>query len=61
MSSALARRTLLPGFGLSLGFTVAYLGLIVLLPLSAVLAKAARNHVGRPSGTRVSSPRVLAA
>ena len=27
------RRRVLPGFGLSLGFAVAYLGLIVLLPL----------------------------
>ncbi|MGA2691936.1 MAG: sulfate ABC transporter permease subunit CysT, partial [Opitutaceae bacterium] len=26
-------RSILPGFGLSLGFTVAYLGLIVLIPL----------------------------
>ncbi len=30
----------LPGFGLSLGFTTAYLGLIVLLPLAGLLAKA---------------------
>ena len=31
----------LPGFGLSLGFTVAYLSLIVLIPLSAVFIKTA--------------------
>jgi len=31
----------LPGFGLSLGFTLAYLSLIVLIPLSAVFLKAA--------------------
>ncbi len=30
----------LPGFGLSLGFTLAYLSLIVLIPLSAVFLKA---------------------
>lgn len=34
------RRTrVLPGFGLSLGFTLAYLSLIVLIPLSAVFLK----------------------
>lgn len=32
-------RSLLPGFGLSLGYTVAYLGLIVLIPLSALVVK----------------------
>jgi sulfate/thiosulfate transport system permease protein len=31
----------LPGFGLTLGFTVAYLSLIVLLPLAALFAQAA--------------------
>jgi sulfate transport system permease protein len=31
----------LPGFGLSLGFTLAYLSLIVLIPLSAVFVKSA--------------------
>ncbi len=33
-------RSILPGFGLSLGFTVAYLGLIVLFPLLMVFIKA---------------------
>jgi sulfate transport system permease protein len=33
-------RSILPGFGLSLGFTLAYLGLIVLFPLVLVFAKA---------------------
>jgi len=37
---AYARRVL-PGFGLSLGFTLAYLSLIVLIPLSAVFIKSA--------------------
>jgi sulfate transport system permease protein len=32
---------ILPGFGLSLGFTLAYLSLIVLIPLSAVFIKTA--------------------
>ena len=34
------RRTILPGFGLTLGFTLAYLSLIVLIPLSAMFVKA---------------------
>jgi sulfate transport system permease protein len=33
------RRTALPGFGLTLGYTVLYLSLIVLIPLSALLLK----------------------
>jgi sulfate transport system permease protein len=33
-------RSILPGFGLSLGFTLAYLGLIVIFPLLLVFAKA---------------------
>jgi sulfate transport system permease protein len=36
------RRHVLPGFGLSLGFTVAYLCLLVLLPLSGVVLSARR-------------------
>ena len=32
-------RSILPGFGLSLGFTVTYLGLIVLIPLTMVFIK----------------------
>jgi sulfate transport system permease protein len=35
------RRNVLPGFGLSLGFTLAYLGLIVLIPLVATFIKTA--------------------
>jgi sulfate transport system permease protein len=35
------RRNILPGFGLSLGFTLAYLGVIVLIPLVALFARAA--------------------
>lgn len=39
MKFVLKRRSILPGFGLSLGFTVFYLCLIVLIPLSAVFIK----------------------
>jgi sulfate/thiosulfate transport system permease protein len=34
-----ARRGILPGFGLSTGLTTAWLGLVVVLPLSALVAK----------------------
>jgi len=34
------QRTILPGFGLTLGFTILYLSLIVLIPLSATFLKA---------------------
>ena len=40
MASAASRRVL-PGFGLTLGYTLGYLSLIVLVPLSAVLLKTA--------------------
>ena len=36
-----AKFRVLPGFGLSLGYTLVYLSLIVLIPLSAVFIKAA--------------------
>lgn len=51
------RRHALPGFGLSLGLTTAYLGLIVLLPLAGLLAQA-----GAAGAWRVlADPRTLAA
>jgi sulfate transport system permease protein len=40
MSTGVSRRAL-PGFGIGLGYAVAYLGLLVLIPLAACLAKAA--------------------
>lgn len=36
----MARRTALPGFGLAMGYTLVYLSLIVLLPLSALAIEA---------------------
>ncbi|HVT73308.1 MAG TPA: sulfate ABC transporter permease subunit CysT [Lacunisphaera sp.] len=53
------RRRVLPGFGLSLGFTLAYLGLIVLLPLSAAFVKTAGLSWADFSA-EVTAPRVLA-
>ncbi len=53
------RRRVLPGFGLSLGFTLAYLGLIVLIPLSAAFMKAAGLSL-EDFWSAVTSPRVIA-
>lgn len=39
MGKAWKERSILPGFGLSMGFTVMYLSLIVLFPLSAIFIK----------------------
>ncbi|MGE5267332.1 MAG: sulfate ABC transporter permease subunit CysT, partial [Deltaproteobacteria bacterium] len=49
----------LPGFGLSLGFTLAYLSLIVLIPLSAVFIKTAHMDFER-FWSVVTSERVVA-
>ncbi|MBA4131597.1 MAG: sulfate ABC transporter permease subunit CysT [Hyphomicrobium sp.] len=56
MSSA---NRVLPGFGLSLGFTLAYLSLIVLIPLSAVFFKTATMDFDR-FWSVVASDRVVA-
>jgi sulfate transport system permease protein len=55
----LKRRHVLPGFGLSMGFTVLYLSLIVLIPLSTLLFKTATLDWAHFL-TEVSSPRVVA-
>jgi len=60
VTSARSSRTVLPGFGLSLGFTLAYLGLIVLVPLSAAFLKTA-GMGWHDFMSAVASPRVLAA
>lgn len=51
--------SVLPGFGLTLGFTLLYLSLIVLLPLSATFFKAA-NLGWEGFWTVITQPRVLA-
>ena len=58
MASARSHRVL-PGFGLSLGFTLAYLSLIVLVPLSAALVKTAGLSLDE-FWRIVSAPRVVA-
>ncbi len=50
---------ILPGFGLSLGFTVTYLSLIVLIPLSAVFLKAATLNWAQ-FWSIIAAPRVVA-
>jgi sulfate/thiosulfate transport system permease protein len=56
---ALKQKHVLPGFGLSLGFTVLYLSLLVLLPLSTLFLKSATLD-GAAFWHAVSSPRVVA-
>ena len=58
MAGAHAHRSL-PGFGLSLGFTLAYLSLIVLVPLAAVFLKTSGMSAAS-FWQAVASPRVLA-
>ena len=57
---ARAPRRVLPGFGLSLGYTVLYLSLVVLIPLAAIYTKTAELGWG-PFLQVVSAPRVVAA
>ena len=59
MSLLLKRKTILPGFGLSLGFTVFYLSLLVLIPLGAMALKSSQLGWQGFWGV-VTSPRVLA-
>ena len=59
-SPVIRARTILPGFGLSFGVTLSYLGLIVLLPLACLLWKA--SGLGLAGFWQIlSAPRLLAA
>ena len=53
------RPSVLPGFGLTLGYALTYLGLIVLLPLAALIARPAELGLGGFVDV-VREPRVLA-
>jgi sulfate transport system permease protein len=53
------KNNVLPGFGLSLGYTILYLSLIVLIPLAAVVTKTATLS-WETFWTTVTAPRVLA-
>lgn len=55
----LRRQGILPGFGLSMGFTLLYLGLVVLIPLSAIFIRSAAMDWS-DFAAAVSSPRALA-
>ena len=54
------RAGVLPGFGLSLGYTVAYLSLLVLIPLGGLIVKSA-SMSWADFVAAVASPRALAA
>lgn len=57
---SMSQRRILPGFGLSLGYTITYLGLIILIPLAALFLKAA--GLGAAEWWKIlSSPKVIAA
>jgi sulfate/thiosulfate transport system permease protein len=60
LTASEARRGVLPGFGLSTGVTIFYLGLVVLLPLSTVVFKASTLSLAQAFAA-VASPRALAA
>src|ERR1035437_4043877 len=53
-------RRVIPGFGLSLGFTITYLSVIVLIPLAALFLKATGLGL-EESWKLLTNPRVLAA
>ncbi len=59
MKLAFKQRNILPGFGLTMGFALVYLSLLVLIPLSSIFLKTATMSWARFWGT-ITSPRVLA-
>jgi sulfate transport system permease protein len=59
MATTFKKRSILPGFGLSLGYTVFYLSLIVLIPLAATFLKAS-SLTGAQFWHVVASPRAMA-
>lgn len=59
MPATFKARSIIPGFGLSMGFTVFYLSLIVLLPLSAAFFKTSTMGWGQFWHV-VTAPRALA-
>ncbi len=60
MARGARRGRVLPGFGLAMGFTLTYLSLIVLIPLSTILLKTASLTWGQFWET-VTAPRTLSA
>jgi sulfate transport system permease protein len=60
MASRARKRSVLPGFGITLGFTVAYLSLLILIPLAGLFWRSA-SMTGAEFVAAVASPRALAA
>ena len=59
LAHSFKQRSILPGFGLTMGYSILYLSLIVLIPLMAMFLSAASMTWSDFWGT-VTSPRVLA-
>ncbi len=59
MAIFLKQRSVLPGFGLSMGFTAAYLGLLVLIPLATIFLRTA-GLGWKELWALATAPRVLA-
>lgn len=59
MRLALKQHSVLPGFGLTLGYTVLYLSIIVLIPLSALFVRSATLPLDK-FWQLVTEPRVMA-
>lgn len=59
MPAAYASRRVLPGFGLTLGFAIGYLSLIVLIPLSAVFLKTL-SLSAEQFWAQITAPRAMA-
>ncbi len=59
MTLKVFKQSVIPGFGVTLGFTLAYLGLIVLIPLSAVVWKTTDLTLAQFWAT-VTEPRIVA-
>ncbi|MFN4099697.1 MAG: molybdate ABC transporter permease subunit, partial [Pararhodobacter sp.] len=60
MAATLRPKRVLPGFSLSLGITLLYVGLIILIPVAALMLKGAEIGAERFM-TIVTSPRAMSA
>ncbi len=56
----MSKRRVIPGFGLSMGFSITYMSLIILIPLAALFIKAAGLGLGE-WWNLLTDPRLLAA
>lgn len=56
----MSKRRVIPGFGLSMGFTISYLSLIILIPLAALFIKAAELGIDE-WWNLLTHPRVMVA